>query len=396
MNEFAKNDLQKLTIDDIGIGERLPWDVLDSFGRLLLSEGSIIKDKTHAIEMVDSGMYIEKCLYTKLPSFKKSTTVSNPSADLSDLDSKSPSVLYSINQAVKRLDVILKKIHKFPDARKNILEIVKLIRFAIQLSEDLSLASMQLNHESGSYCVRHCVDTAILAIIVAKTMNKSDQEIQDIAAAALTMNISMIELQERLQTQKEALSDKDKADIHNHPISSIEALYEAGVEDSEWLKYVLLHHEHEDGTGYPVGTVKGEIPQNAKILTLADGFCARITSRGYRKSTLPSIALRDIFIENSAHADPTLAAYFIKVLGLYPPGTFVMLKNKEIAIITQRGDTPSNCMAYSLVRPSGELFIAPIKRDTRVETYKIAEAIYPIDAAVHVNLQQIWGSLASL
>jgi HD-GYP domain-containing protein (c-di-GMP phosphodiesterase class II) len=255
---------------------------------------------------------------------------------------------------------------------------------------------MQLIHKTGSYAVRHCVDTAILAMIVAKTMNKSEQEIQDIAAAALTMNISMIELQDKLQLQKLAISDADKAAIHNHPIAAIDALYEAGIEDTDWLMYVLLHHEHEDGTGYPVGNLKSEIPQNAKILTLADGFCARISSRGYRKSTLPSTALRNIFIENGARVDATLGAYFIKVLGLYPPGTFVQLQNKEIAIISYRGATHSNCMAHSLVKPNGELFVAPMKRDTSVDPYKIAEAMLPIDASVHVNLQLIWGPLATL
>ena len=390
------NELHKLVIDDIVIGERLPWNIMDSYGRLLLSEGSVIHTLSQAKEMVEQSIYIEKSLYTKLPIFRKSLSAANPDADLPPINDESPSVLHSINLAVKRLDVLLKNIHKFPDARKNILEIVKLIRIAIQLSEDLALASMQLNHESGSYGVRHCVDTAILAIIVAKSMNKSVQEIQDIAAAALTMNISMIALQEKLQSKKEALSDQDKAAIHNHPIASIEALYDAGIEDSEWLKYVLLHHEHEDGTGYPVGNVKGEIPQNAKILSLADGFCARITSRGYRKSTLPSVALRDIFIDKAAQVDATLGAYFIKVLGLYPPGTFVLLKNKEIAIVSQRGITHSSCTVYSLVKPSGELFAAPIKRDINLEPYKIVEAIYPIEASVHVNLQQIWGPLASL
>lgn len=387
-------DLHKLVLEDIDVGERMPWDVLDSHGRLMLSEGSVIDNLPQAKEMVGRGMYIEKSLYTKLPTFRKSLSSAN--ADEPTPVEETPSVLHSINLAVKRLDVLLKNIHKFPDARKNILEIVKLIRSSIKLSEDLALASMQLNHAAGNYCVRHCVDTAILAIIVAQTMKKSEQEIQDIAAAALTMNISMIEMQERLQIQKETLSESDKAAIHNHPISSIEALYEAGIEDSEWLKYVLLHHEHEDGSGYPVGTVKGEIPQNAKILSLADGFCARISSRGYRKSTLPSVALRDIFIDNVAKVDATLGAYFVKVLGLYPPGTFVMLKNKEIAIISHRGSSASHCTAYSMVKPSGELFAAPQKRDTALEQYKIAEAIYPIDAAVHVNLQQIWGSLASI
>lgn len=371
------NDLHLLVIDDIDVGEGLPWDVMDSYGRLLLKQGSVIDNLPHAKELIERGMYIEKGLYTKLPVFDRISSAAHPGKEEApaQLKGESPSVLYNINMAVKRLDVLLKNIHKFPDARGSILEVVKLIRLAIHLSEDLALASIQLNHESGSYCVRHCVDTAILAMIVAGSMKKSPQEIQDIGAAALTMNISMIELQEKLQVKKEALSAADKAAIHNHPISSIETLYEAGIEDTDWLMYVLLHHEHEDGTGYPVGNVKGEIPQNAKILSLADGFCARISSRGYRKSTLPSVALRDIFIENKAQVDPTLASYFIKVLGLYPPGTFVHLKNKEIAIISHRGADHNSSKVYSLVKPNGELFVAPIRRDTSVDTYKIAEAI---------------------
>lgn len=389
-------ELHKLVIEDIDIGERLPWDVLDSYGRLMLSEGSVIRDLPHAKEMLNRGMYIEKSLYTKLPSFTRSLPSSTATDETPALNNNSVSVLHSINLAVKRLDVLLKNIRKFPDAHKSILDIVKLITTAISLSEDLALASIQLNQSSGSYCVRHCVDTAILSIIVAKAMNKTSQEIQDIAAAALTMNISMIELQEKLQGQKEKLSDKDKAAIHNHPIDSIDVLFNAGIENSDWLMNILLHHEHEDGSGYPVGNVKGEIPSSAKILSLADGFCARVTSRGYRKSTLPSVALKDIFIQNSAHADPTMAAYFVKVLSLYPPGTFVQLSNKEIAVVTQRGSTPSNCTVFSLVKPNGELFPTPLKRDTSIDTYKIIEAVYPFDAAVHVNLQQIWGPLASV
>ena len=389
--------LHRLNIDDIEPGDSLPWDIMDSFGRLLMRQGAVIQTQAHATEMVDRGMYIEKGLYTKLPKVDKSRNASSTKKleQPPGLKSESPSVLYSINLAVKRLDVLLKNIKKFPDARGNILEIVKIIQFAVHLNEDLALASIQLNHVSGNYSVRHCVDTAILAILVAETMSKTDQEIQDIAAAALTINISMIELQESLQESKAAMSDANKTAIHNHPIASIDMLYDAGIENTEWLMYVLLHHEHEDGSGYPVGNMKSEIPQNAKILTLADGFCARISARGYRKSNLPSIALRDIFIENRAYTDATLAAYFIKVLGLYPPGTFVQLKNNEVAVISQRGTDNSPCMATPLVKSNGELYANLIRRDTTAEPYTIVEAIYPAKASVHVNLQQIWGPLAS-
>ncbi len=336
-----------------------------------------------------------KRLQTEQEAVKKSAVpVREKIKPPSILANEPPSVLYSINLAVKRLCVLLENINKFPDAREKIIEIVTIIHFAVKLNEDLALASIQLNHASGDYSVRHCVDTAILAIMVAETMNKDEQEIQDIAAAALTMNISMLQLQEKLQKSKEVISAADKIAIYNHPIASIGILYEAGIEDSGWLLYVLQHHEHEDGTGYPVGNTKSEIDQNAKILSLADKFCARISARDYRVSVLPSIALRDIFIENGAHTDATLAAYFIKVLGLYPPGTLVQLKNNEVAVISQRGTKNSPCIASSLVKPNGELYVNPVKRDTTVEPYTIVEAIFPAKASVRVNPQQIWGALA--
>lgn len=390
------NELHRLTIEDIVLGESFPWDIMDGFGRLLMRQGTSVKNQAIAQEMISRGMYIEKSLYTKLPHVGKNRVSSSSNEPEIMLKTDEVSVLHYINLAVQRLSVLFKNIRKFPDARASILEIVKILRVAIKLHEDLVLASIQLNQDSGDYGERHCVDTAILAIIVAQAMNKPDREIQDIAAAALTMNISMRDLQVKLQNQKAAISDDDKLAIRNHPLDSIDILFEAGIEDSEWLLYVLLHHEREDGSGYPVGNVHGEIPQNAKILTLSDGFCARISSRGYRKSTLPSIALRDIFIENKAQVDPTLASYFIKVLGLYPPGTFVRLQNKDIAIISQRGSSPNNCIAHSMVKANGELYAAPIKRDTSLDPYKIAEAIYPVEANVHINLQQIWGPLARL
>ena len=206
----------------------------------------------------------------------------------------------------------------------------------------------------------------------------------------------MIGVQEKLQSKKDPLTPEETALIHRHPLTAIETLFEAGIENSEWLMYILMHHEHEDGTGYPVGTLKSEIPQNAKILSLADGFCARITSRGYKKSTLPSQALRDIFIENTAHTDPTLGAYFVKVLSLYPPGTFVRLKNQEVAVIAHRGLGPKACVAFSLVNNNNEVISNPIKRDTSIEPFTIKEALHPIQASVYFSLKQVWGQQASL
>ena len=80
------------------------------------------------------------------------------------------------------------------------------------------------------------------------------------------MNITMLALQDRLQRKKTPLSDEEKDQINRHPYLAIELLYDLGIEDARWLMCILMHHEHEDGTGYPTGRQKTEIGEISKIL----------------------------------------------------------------------------------------------------------------------------------
>ncbi|MDP2029294.1 MAG: HD domain-containing phosphohydrolase [Thiobacillus sp.] len=373
----------RISLSAIKIGQPLPWDVMDNAGKLLLRKGHIIEKLALAEALVERGMYIE-------------SGHAEMHGAASPAKAEAPSTIRTINLIVRRLDMVLRELKTLPDPRDKILEIVKMIHVAVDLNADIALASLLLNGSSGTYPVRHCVDSAILSTLVAQAMNKPADEIQDLTAAALTMNISMLFLQHRLQRKSTPLSDDEKDQIHRHPYLAIELLSEIGIEDPRWLTCILRHHEHEDGTGYPSGALKTEIPQISKILALADGYCARITPRDYRKAIFPNLALRDIFIENSSRADPALAAYFIQVLGLYQPGTFVRLKNHEIAVVSQRGSNPTACTAYSLVNASGERIATPIKRETNAEPFTIVEALHPSSALDNFDMKLVWGAQASM
>lgn len=379
------SDFHRISLHDIVVGQPLRWDVMDNTGHLLLRTGFVISHISQVEALVARGMYIDQAHFQH----GRNEQSHPPKAE-------TPSVLRPIAMSVKRLEIVLRDIHLLPDVSAKILEIVKVIHDAVRLNGDLALASIQLTQPEGNYCVRHSVDAAILAILLAQAMNKSDQEIESIAAAALTMNLAMKGMHEKLQRTTAELSDKEKAYIRHHPMATIETLYDVGVEDTAWLLYILMHHEYEDGSGYPAGRLKAEIPQNAKILSLADGYCARITVRGYRKTMLPPAALRDIFVANAARVDTTLSSLFINAVGLYPPGTFVRLKNGEVAIISHRGDKPGASIAYALVKPNNEVYGTPVKRDTSVATFNIVEALPASEASVHVNPQKVWGPHATL
>jgi len=90
------------------------------------------------------------------------------------------------------------------------------------------------------------------------------------------------------------------------------------VEDMAGLaQYVLAHHEHYDGNGYPKGLRGEEIPLQSRIISIADAYDAMTSSRPYRKTVTTEQAAQEIKRCSQTQFDPALAKVFIEdVLGL--------------------------------------------------------------------------------
>ena len=120
-----------------------------------------------------------------------------------------PSVVKMINTARADLKTLSYNIANEPDARTKILALAKLVATATYMDSDVALGCILLSQEE-SYASRHCVDTAVVSVLVAKALKKSPDEVVMLSAAALTMNLSMLRQQERLQDEDEALTEEEK------------------------------------------------------------------------------------------------------------------------------------------------------------------------------------------
>lgn len=371
-------------MQDMALGEPLQWDVYDTSGHLLLSRGHVI-DNAHQLEAL-----VERGLFVDMPQRKVETPV--VAAQVREL----PSVLHFINLAHKRLEGLLFDLHNQADAQAKIFEVAKTVIYATNLNPDIAVACILLNQSVSSYAGRHSMDTAVVALLVAQVMKKSADEILTIVAAALTMNIGMLRQHDHFQDKHGPLTEKELGFIRQHPEAGVNLLKQAGINNPDWLTYVLQHHENEDGSGYPYGLKGPEIAQNAKIISLADRYCARVTGRTYRKPLLPTAALRGLFVEDSKAIDTHLAPYFIHELGMYPPGSYVRLQNGEIGVVTHKGKQPSAPVVHALLGPRGAPLSFPIQRDTAKTLFAIREALYPEQADVRFSMQRLWGKEARL
>jgi HD-GYP domain-containing protein (c-di-GMP phosphodiesterase class II) len=92
---------------------------------------------------------------------------------------------------------------------------------------------------------------------------------------------------------------------------AIESKVLAGVAD-----YILHHHEHWDGNGYPYQLKGHDIPLVCRILSIIDAYDAMINNRPYRSALSPTEAIGELLNDRGRKFQPILVDKFIMYLEL--------------------------------------------------------------------------------
>ena len=377
---------RRVTMSDLPIGKPLMWDVHDSSGGLLLRKGHVIPNAGQAAELIARGMFAD---------IDKLNAAASREKNAATRQTENPSVVRMINAVRVALRQLLFNLASETDAQAKLLILADDVIAAIDTHSDVALACILLNQES-TYGARHSVDTAVVAVLIARALKKSDDEIARLCAAALSMNLSMLRPQDKLQEKSDTLGTADLELIAHHPEQSVNQLRSAGIDDEEWLSWIMHHHENENGSGYPAHKLAADIPLNAKIIAIADRYTASVCNRNYKKSLLPNAAMRDILMSSKSTVDPSMTALLIRELGTYPIGTLVKLEDGEIGVVTGKGETATTPCVHAVLNPRGAALSVAIKRDTNKSPHAIREVLRRDQVILKFSMRLLWGEIASL
>lgn len=100
--------------------------------------------------------------------------------------------------------------------------------------------------------------------------------------AGLFHDVGKIKAPDVIFSSKSPLSPEEYDLVRKHPIDSYLYLKACNIPESV-CEIALLHHEREDGSGYPFGIGGKDIPPQVKLIAIVDSFCAIIEQRAYRK-----------------------------------------------------------------------------------------------------------------
>jgi hypothetical protein len=181
----------------------------------------------------------------------------------------------------------------------------------------------------AAYGVAHALHAAVVSVLLARDLGWDAPHRTSLVGAALTMNLSILQLQGTLAAAGTRPTAAQRTQLHQHPDDSAALLAEAGLADAVWLDAVRQHHETVDGTGYPRG--QRSVGLAAQLLHLADVFTAKHAARRNRQP-LPAT---DVMRTLQDSADP-LGARLARLLGDFPPGCFVQLAGGGTAVVLRR------------------------------------------------------------
>jgi HD-GYP domain-containing protein (c-di-GMP phosphodiesterase class II)/sensor domain CHASE-containing protein len=134
------------------------------------------------------------------------------------------------------------------------------------------------HEESG-----HSLLLADLTLQIAKEMGIPEEEWSDIRRGVLLHDIGMIGLPDRILLKTGPLTDKEFERIREHPRQAYDLLSPISYLRNA-LEIPYNHHEHFDGSGYPRGINRSQIPLSAQIFTIVDIWDALSSDRPYREA----------------------------------------------------------------------------------------------------------------
>jgi putative nucleotidyltransferase with HDIG domain len=160
----------------------------------------------------------------------------------------------------------------------------------------------------------HTLRVTNLTIQLAQAFGISDVELKHIRRGALLHDIGKMGIPDNILRKSGALSDDERAMMHQHPQLAYEMLSP--------IAYLLpaldipyCHHEKWDGTGYPRGLMREEIPLAARIFTVVDVFDALTSDRPYRPAWTKNKAIEYIRQQAGSHFDPRVVDVFLNLIG---------------------------------------------------------------------------------
>ncbi len=212
-----------------------------------------------------------------------------------------------------------------------------------QLAYDESyLMQLTALRDFDEYTYIHSTNICIYALTMGIRLGLDRQRLSQLGFSALFHDLGKIKLPGDLIRKPDVFDESDWMQMQKHPELGAKTVLrnmELNEFTSRAAATAYQHHINEDFTGYPTLRRKRSTNLFSKIVSIADTFDALSSGRVYMKKKFPhDEILRKMMYQMSSKFDTFLLKLFVHIIGMFPPGSLVLLSTNELALVAENNE----------------------------------------------------------
>ena len=215
---------------------------------------------------------------------------------------------------------------------KTVKESVTRLADSVVRNPDALLLVSKLREKSASAHAR-ALQVSIYMLVFARYLELAREELELLGLLGLLQDVGKTRLPAAIMEKAGPLTEEETAIARQHVEYSVEILKATPGLPERLPALAMLHHERQDGSGYPRGLKGGEIGLYGSIAAIADTFDALTAQRPYAEALSPSSALSYLYKERGTGYHGELVEQFIQCVGAFPVGAVVELNSGEVGIV---------------------------------------------------------------
>ncbi|MGH8740474.1 MAG: HD-GYP domain-containing protein [Burkholderiales bacterium] len=215
---------------------------------------------------------------------------------------------------------------------KEVKESVSRLTDSVVRNPDAMLLVTRLREKSAEAHAR-ALQVSIYLLVFARYLQLARDELELLGLLGLLQDIGKTRLPAELMQRQGPLSPEEHELAKRHVEYSAQILAATPGLPPRLPQLALLHHERQDGSGYPNGLKGEQIGLYGAMAAIADTFDALTAVRSYAEALPPSSALSYLYKERGTGFHGDLVEQFIQCVGVFPVGSVVELNSGEIGIV---------------------------------------------------------------
>ncbi len=189
-----------------------------------------------------------------------------------------------------------------------------------------------LSEAAGDKSSMHPVNVTIVSLLLGKAMGLGQAELVDLGMAAFLHDVGKAQLPDRVRWLEENFSTAEYKLYQEHVAQSVQVAKTMELSKGALLA-IAQHHELADGSGFPLRAKGESMTVGARILALVNRYDNLCNPSRPATAMTPHESLSLIFAQLKTRFDTAALSAFIRMMGVYPPGSVVQLIDERYGMV---------------------------------------------------------------